>query len=306
MGTIIIDEVSMIGCRQLLKIARALSKAKCVDSSVAFGGVDIIFFGDFIQFPPVKDSPLYCGWNETIKRAKPSQSEINKNLGMLLWKQLTDIAFLDQQMRVQDQTYLAMLNRLREGKCTDSDVAMLNRRLAGNTVDVTSISDAPIITPGNQLVMAVNNLFVDRHSQHTKVYVSNALDYVGRKRNGKEVPKKVADKIKNWANTSTRGLPRELQIFIGMPVIVTNNIATELGITNGTTGIVRSLHFKSGEVISGDTGFHTIKHPLDYIIVELNDIDMKPLDGLPPNHVPILRKTESFQVHMPGKKKQLM
>ena len=30
---------------------------------------------------------------------------------------------------------------------------------------------------------------------------------------------------------------------------------------------------------------------------------MKPLDGLPPNHVPILRKTESFQVHMPGKQK---
>ena len=29
-------------------------------------------------------------------------------------------------MRVQDDNYLAMLNRLREGKCTDKDVAMLN------------------------------------------------------------------------------------------------------------------------------------------------------------------------------------
>ena len=39
-----------------------------------------------------------------------------------------------------------------------------------------------------------------------------------------------------------------------MPVIITNNIATELGITNGTTGVVRSIHNKPGEMITGDTG----------------------------------------------------
>ena len=45
--TIIIDEVSMIGCRQLVKISKALSRAKCVSSTVPFGGVDIIFFWRF-------------------------------------------------------------------------------------------------------------------------------------------------------------------------------------------------------------------------------------------------------------------
>ena len=115
----------------------------------------------------------------------------------------------------------------------------------------------------------------------------------------------MACNYKNWPNTSSRGLPRELQLFIGMPVIVTNNIATELGITNGTTGVVRSIHIKPGEVISGDTGYHHLKHPPDYIIVELDDIKMKPLAGLPPNHVPIFMKIESFQVSMPGKKKNV-
>merc|ERR1712080_428708 len=170
--TIIVDEVSMIGCRQLVKIANALSKAKCVDSSVSFGGIDIIFFGDFIQFPPVKDTPLYSGWNETQNKTKKNQSEINKQLGMHLWKQLTDIVLLDEQMRVQDHMYLEMLNRLREGKCTDSDVQMLNRRIVGNTVGITKTPDAPIITPGNKLVMAVNDLFVASHSHQTKVYIS--------------------------------------------------------------------------------------------------------------------------------------
>ena len=69
--------------------------------------------------------------------------------------------------------------------------------------------------------------------------------------------------------------------------MVTNNIATELGITNGTEGKIRSIHFRNGEIVTGDTGYHQIEHPLDYVIVELDDISMRPLDGLPANHVPI-------------------
>ena len=304
--TIIIDEVSMIGCSQLVKIHKALCRAKCVPSSVPFGGVDMIFFGDFIQFPPVKDSPLYSGWSKTSNKSKSRQAENSKLLGMHLWKQLNKIVLLDEQMRCTDPVYLGLLNRLREGKCTDSDIALLNTRVVGQNVDITSILDAPIITPGNQLVMAINNLFVARYSHHTKVCISTAHDYIGRRSNGKSVPKIVANKIKHWANTSTRGLPRELQLFIGMPVMVTNNIATELGITNGTVGKVRSIHFQNGEVISQEeTGYHHIEHPPDHIIVELEDIHMEPLDGLPPNCVPISVKTEGFSVYLPGKNKSV-
>ena len=298
--TIIVDEVSMIGCRQLAKIAKALSYAKCSNSSLPFGGVDIIFFGDFIQFRPVKDTPLYYAWmTQENVRGKKDQSEINKQLGMHLWRQVNHIVLLDEQMRVQDKNYLAMLNRLREGKCTDKDIAMLSGRVVGQTVDITSIADAPIITFGNQLVMAINDLFVARHSQHTPVYVSTAKDFIGSRKNKKNLPKKVATKIKKWANTATQGLPRELQLFVGMPVIVTNNITTALGITNGTTGVVRSIHLTNGGVISGDAGFHHVD--VDYVVVELHDINMRPLDGLPPSHVPIFLKKDSFAVRIPGK-----
>ena len=90
-----------------------------------------------------------------------------------------------------------------------------------------------------------------------------------------------------------------------MPVMVTNNIAIELGITNGTEGRVRSIHLKNGEVITGDTGYHHIEHPLDYEIVELDDVSMRPLDGLPQNHVPIAVKTESYSVHVPDTNKSV-
>ena len=303
--TIIIDEVSMIGCRQLLKIASVLSAAKCVPSSVPFGGVDMIFFGDFMQFPPVKDSPLYCGWNDKAKRSSSQKIENQKKLAVHLWKQINKIVLLDKQMRCTDQAYLGLLDRLREGKCNNEDVAMLRSRIVGNSVQITSILDAPIITPGNQLVMAINDLFTDFHSQCKKVYISTAKDYIGDKKNGKRIPKEAAKKIKKWPSTKTDGLPRELQLYIGMPVIVTRNIHTELGITNGTVGWVRLICFTNGEVITGETGFHHIQHPVDHIIVELQHISVKPLDGLPPNHIPIFPKTRSFSVSVPGKKKAL-
>ena len=303
--TIIIDEVSMIGCDQLVKIHKALCKAKCVPSSVPFGGVDMIFFGDFVQFPPVKDSPLYCGWDKTNKKSKRRKTEITKMMGTNLWKQVNKVLLLDQQMRCTDPRYLELLNRLREGKCTKSDAALLQTRVVGQNVDITSMKDTPIIVPGNQLVMAINNQFIACHSQYTKVYVSNAQDYIGRKKNKKAVPKKVARKIKHLANTSTRGLPSELQLFVGMPIMVTNNIATELGITNGTLGKVRLIHLKNGEAITGDTGYHQIEHPLDYVIVELEDVSIRPLVGLPPNHVPISVKTESFSLKMPDTNKSI-
>jgi hypothetical protein len=252
--TIIIDEVSMIGCRQLSNISKKLTQAKCANKDLPFGGIDMIFFGDFIQFPPVKDTPLYRDWNQIkqtrskkSKRAtKKSQSHINRELGAHLWTQINHIVFLDEQMRVQDNDYLEMLNRLREGKCNDADVAMLNGRVVGQAVDITSIADNPIIAPGNDVVMAVNDLFVAHHSVERKVYVSTAHDYIGR--NKDKVPEKVAKKYKNWPNTKTDQLPRELKLYIGMPVIVTKNIHTELGMTNGTKGVIKSIHFKKRRI----------------------------------------------------------
>jgi hypothetical protein len=309
--TIIIDEVSMIGCRQLKKISKKLTEAKCAGKDLPFGGIDMIFFGDFIQFPPVRDTPLYFGWiymnntgSKSKKLTKKSQSEINRDLGAHLWRQVNQVVLLDEQMRVQDSEYLEMLNRLREGECTDRDLQMLTGRVVGHDLDITSIIDNPIIAPVNETVMAINDLFVSNHSADRNVYVSTAHDYIGRNQN--KVPKNVAKKYKNWACTKTDQLPRELKLYVGMPVIVTKNIHTELGMTNGTKGVIKAIHFKNEEsVVSGNTDdFHYLQHAPDCIIVELDDIDVKPLDGLPPNHVPIVTLRGSFEVYM-GKKESI-
>jgi hypothetical protein len=198
-------------------------------------------------------------------------------------------------MRVTDPAYLELLNRLRKGECNDSDVEMLNRRVVGNSVDITSMSGNPVITPGNPLGMAINNLFATHHAQYEKVLVTRAKDKVNK---GK-VPSSVAEKINNRPATQTGQIPGEIPFYVGMPVYLSKNMHVELGLTNGTKGIVRSIHLKNGRSISGDTGKHYVNFTDgDYIIVEFDDIKVSPLPGLVLNHIPITPQDTDFLVYV--------
>ena len=212
-----------------------------------------------------------------------------------VWKNLSHVVLLDEQMRVQDRRYLDFLNRLREGECTLGDVEMLNKRVIGHHVDITSISNNPIVVPGNELGMEINRTFADRHSQNKRVFVTRAKDTYNK---GKPLPRDLAELIKDKPHTSTGQLPGELPLYVGMPVYISNNIATELGITNGTKGIVKAIHLQNGENISEEeTGFHPVVFKdLDCVIVKLEDVTAKPLRGLQPNHIPIFPQEGRFQV----------
>ena len=75
-----LDEVSMVGCRLLSRLSATRAKhgnhiysnkkntritmlsatrAKHGDPSILFVGIDVIYFADFVQFSPVKDTPLF-------------------------------------------------------------------------------------------------------------------------------------------------------------------------------------------------------------------------------------------------------
>ncbi len=47
----------MVGCTLLATIHLKLQKLK--SSILPFGGINIMFMGDFLQFPPINDTPLY-------------------------------------------------------------------------------------------------------------------------------------------------------------------------------------------------------------------------------------------------------
>ena len=84
-----------------------------------------------------------------------------------------------------------------------------------------------------------------------------------------------------------------------MPVFLTKNVSTELGLTNGTTGVIRSIPLKHQP--TKNDGIARLGQQPDYVVVEFNDVSIEPLEGLPRNHVPIFAVDGSFSTKI-GKK----
>ncbi|KAL1685482.1 hypothetical protein GGG16DRAFT_21656, partial [Schizophyllum commune] len=92
-----------------------------------FGGIDMIFAGDFYQYPPVGGTPLY---RPILPYAEQTNSETTKRLGRLAWKTVNTVITLKEQKRMaNDPTYGDAVNRLRTRECTLDDVDLFNSRV---------------------------------------------------------------------------------------------------------------------------------------------------------------------------------
>ena len=91
-----LDEVSMIGCNLLLS-SQSLADAK--DKKIPFGGVNVIFVGDFAQLPPVGETKLYAHINTTKVNTSSGQNAV---FGKILWLSVNTVVtspFLVYQIR---------------------------------------------------------------------------------------------------------------------------------------------------------------------------------------------------------------
>jgi hypothetical protein len=123
-----IDEVSMISCQFLCRISEALSLAK--GDTRAFGGVNIIFAGDFAQLPPVRETRLYSHIKSHQRAATIQRQQIV--FGKLLWLTISTVIILHRPQRQagsKNKEFLDLLMRLREGRCTAYDYDLLSSRV---------------------------------------------------------------------------------------------------------------------------------------------------------------------------------
>ena len=95
---LIIDEMSMVGLSLLARLNRIVKTAKHINSEIPFGGVNVIFFGDYLQYSPVLDRPLYhnCASSEQI-----TERQIDMQCAQKLISQMNCVVELSQQMRTQ-------------------------------------------------------------------------------------------------------------------------------------------------------------------------------------------------------------
>lgn len=142
---LIIDEVSMLDARLLTLVERAVSTLR--GSQAPFGGLQVIFVGDFFQLPPVstgasRGGPVSKG--ETAAFAFKSAA----------WEAANPLyCYLTEQHRQEDDTFLSLLGALRAGTMTEQhkdalraraeypEEGDLSTRLYPHNADVDRIND---------------------------------------------------------------------------------------------------------------------------------------------------------------------
>ncbi|KAL6298174.1 hypothetical protein BKA93DRAFT_699156, partial [Sparassis latifolia] len=161
----------MIGCNMMAKISEALTDAK--GNTSVFGGINIIFAGDFSQLLPVSEQRLY-GHNKKSDIARATKGRGQDILcGKLHWLSIDTVVILTKimcQSGPENAPFVELLSRLRQGRCDASDYTLLNSRLMSNiNIDLCreNFRHAPIIVTDNATKNALNVRAVKAFAEST-------------------------------------------------------------------------------------------------------------------------------------------
>ena len=257
---LILDEVSMIGAKFLSQLNSRLRHAKGYiedETGLPFGGVNVIFTGDFGQLKPVRDPSLYCHSlvKKAASRAARGMSGISALFGVILWRSVSTVVLLKvNQRQAQDRLYADLLERLRKGECkladragTVSDYALLRTRYADRIPanDPTSFDKfnrAPVIV-GRKNIRDLLNLRIMGHharSLSATVHLYHSKDKIA----GQEVTGEDASQLWRVSSSMSNDSLGKFPLFPGMKVMVQENLAFTNRVVNGTEGTVRDIVYE--------------------------------------------------------------
>lgn len=126
-SVLIIDEISMLNAQTLDNVDKVCREVRGLDTLGArekpFGGLQVIFVGDFFQLPPVTKKG-------TTKFAFESQAWLNAE---------PVVCYLTEQHRQEDAEFLEILTALRNGKITKEHIARLKKSVRKAPKDTTHL-----------------------------------------------------------------------------------------------------------------------------------------------------------------------
>jgi len=134
---IFIDKISLVSQQLICEIDHALRYATEWPDEW-FGGVCVIFAGDFCQYPPIRGTPLYS----PIPLAnRCHKDDVPRHLGQLAWKSINAVILLTEQERMKgDPEYSCAINNLCTRPCTFEDVNLFNSRLIKSVQNTNGIN----------------------------------------------------------------------------------------------------------------------------------------------------------------------
>lgn len=119
LNAVIIDEISMVRADLLDCVDKAL-RINCGNSE-PFGGRQMIFFGDLYQLPPVITSKEKEIFTEKYSSGYFFSAEVMDDIQM-------ELIELEKIYRQKDETFIKILNAIRNNSVTEEDLAVLNKR----------------------------------------------------------------------------------------------------------------------------------------------------------------------------------
>ncbi len=249
-----IDEVSMLSSEVLEILDYVFRQIR--QNDVAMGGVQILFFGDFLQLPPVNrfgEKFNFC---------------FNSNV----WKKLNLNSFiLQKSFRQNDEKFVRILNNLRFNNLDEDDIEALKLRLEAK--DETSIIRPTILTTHNVKVEEINQKKLQEIAKNEVVFTA--------KFQGKE------DKIEFLKKNL---IAQEiLKLKVGAQVMMIKNTYQKEGIINGSLGIVRDFSpKKSYPIVEFSEGKILTINPEEWLYERYDEAKKTTVIDAAMNQIPLI------------------
>lgn len=248
-----IDEISMLDGDTLNYINQVLKKVR--GNINPFGGIQVLFFGDFFQLPPVNKDRGFC-------------------FDSITWNELKlEPVILKKVYRQNDLDFINALNNARVGKLEPQDVQLFLSRDIEIDADKTDVLH--IFSTNNE----ADSYNVEKFNQIDEpVHSFVAVDYIyrynpdGSEQDIIEIPdfniEKLTgyDEINNLKNLDKNcKAPKELQLKEGCKVMLLKNLDFGLSLVNGSIGTVKEID-ENGVYVRFDNGVgqYILKETFEY------------------------------------------
>ena len=217
---LIIDEISMMSCKLFELLNKIGQVIRC--NKKPFGGIQLIFSGDFFQLPPVKET-FFC-----------FESELFNNT-------FDKIINLTKVFRQNDNIYKKLLLNMRKGLISRKSIELLNSKMVDENFD-KSTTNITRLVPTKSKAFEINKYFIDNIKDKKYIYKRT---YKENSENLNKTEKIKLDLMSEKEKESEYNYIKEstlteenLVLKKGAYVMCIANLDLELGIANGTTGIV--------------------------------------------------------------------
>ena len=228
---LIIDEVSMMS-KKLFELLSLLGQRIRKKPNVPFGGMQVIFSGDFYQLPPVgnfesPDSSAFCFESKDWKRTFTATIQLTKIF------------------RQSDESYCKILNQIRVGKLSKSSYTKLMERVRAEKPK-TELRPT-LLFPRRRDVEIINATELKKLKTEEKTYnIIREDDLTSEKKSAAFMDMMNPENYeREWKHLENNIMAdKKLVLKVGAQVMCVANIDMEgdFPIVNGSQGIVTEFH----------------------------------------------------------------